>query len=248
MTLGLRFGHEGTIPGGEFFRNMLEAAAQAAERQGYGLLICRADSSALVDAHLVVDPSEDDDLPESGKGVPVVTVGRSSVPGVPWVDVDHEKAMKTLLTHLDRDAHEGPVWMVTLRGHLAFVGSLESACRAWASDAGRDCVFVPTGAGGADVVTRVSDQLSRNEQPALVVTALDWQAIGAQHALSGAGISVPIGSASDGEALSLVSPPISAMALDGSSHGRVAVGMLFDWLRSDEVPQSRTLPARLRAR
>lgn len=250
MTIGLRFGHEATIPGGEFFVDMLDAAAEEAERHGYGLLICRdgGSGSALVDAHLVVDPAEGDDLPEAQGGVPVVTIGRNSAPTVPWVDVDHEAAMRTLLDHLAGRSGDGPVWLVTMSGHLAFLESLERACRAWAQEAGRECVVQRSGGAARELVELMQGQLEESAPPALVATALDWQAIGVQHALVGAGIEVPLGSASDGDALSLITPPVSAMALDGAAHGRVAVGMLFDWLRTREVPQNQILPTRLRAR
>lgn len=39
MNIGLRFGHEATIRGGDFFVDMLDAATQAAERNGYGLVL-----------------------------------------------------------------------------------------------------------------------------------------------------------------------------------------------------------------
>lgn len=248
MTIGLRFGHEATIPSGEFFMEMLDAAAFTAEHHGFGLLICRSGSRALVDGHLVVDPAEDDELPEQEDELPVVSVGRSSAQTVPWVDVDHVAAMRKLLDHLARMAGDGPVWLVTLGGRLAFLESLERACRAWAADADREPVILRTGDRADDVVATVRTAIQGSATPALVATALDWQAIGAQHMLAASGIEVPIGSASDGDALSLIAPPVSAMALDGSAHGRVAVEMLLGWIRTGKRPENQVLPTHLRAR
>ena len=251
MTIGVRFGHDAAIPGGDFFVEMLGAAVDAADKSGYSLLICRSEQSGneFVDAQIVVDPTEADNLEVAG-GVPVVTVGRNRTTSVPWVDVDHERAMKTLLSHLAERADDGPVWFVTLAGQLPFADSLEVAVRDWARDARREYVVLRSGGASREVSDLVEGRLagSTSPPPALVVTALDRQAVGAQHALAAAGLAIPLGSASDGEALSLITPAVSAMALDGAAHGRAAVAMLLDWLRTGEVPLSKVLPAQLRAR
>ena len=250
MSIGLRFGHDATIPGGDFFIELLDAAAGAADKSGYGLLIRRSGrpETDLVDAHIVVDPTESDKLAGAQHGVPVVTVGRNRTPSVPWVDVDHEAAMQTLLGHLSDRADDGPAWFVALPQHLGFVDALEDAFQVWVSGEGRESQVLRSPDAPHEVVDLVQRQIAESGKPAMIVTALDRQAVGVQYALTAAGLTVPIGSASDGEALGLIAPPVSAMSLDGAAHGRTAVRMLLDWIRTDEVPQSQLLPARLRAR
>jgi DNA-binding LacI/PurR family transcriptional regulator len=250
MSIGIRFGHDAAIPGGDFFIEMLDAAADAADRAGYGLLIRRSGrpQTALVDGHIVVDPTASDPLSESEHGVPVVTIGRNRTNSVPWVDVDHRAAMSTLLGHLAGRAGEGPVWFVALPQHLGFVDALEDGFHRWVEAEGREGVVLRSSDAALQVVDLVQLKLEESGKPALIVTALDRQAVGVQYALSAANLTVPVGSASDGVALGFLVPPVSAMALDGAKHGVTAIRMLLDWIRTGEVPQSVTLPARLRVR
>ncbi len=250
MSIGIRFGHDATIPGGDFFVEMLDAAAQTADDSGYGLLLRRSGrpETDLVDAHIVVDPLENDLLVGVEREMPVVTVGRNRAPSVPWVDVDHEAAMGALLEHLAGRAGDGPAWFVTLPQHLGFVDALEGAFNAWTQRNHRAGVVVRSPDTSHDVVASIGAALAASGPPALLATALDRQAVGAQHALITAGLAIPVGSASDGDALRLINPPVSAMALDGAAHGRAAVEMVMDWLRTGEIPGNRLLPAHLRAR
>ena len=250
MSIGLRFGYDAMIPGGDFFIEMLDAASEAAERAGYGLLVRRGGGRQvnLVDAHIVVDPTEADALDESRDGVPVVTIGRNRTDDVPWVDVDHRVAITTLLRYLGRVAGAGPAWFVSLPQHPVFVDELEAAFEEWVHADGRDSEVIRGPDAATEVVSLIQAKLVEVGKPALIVTALDRQAVGVQSALSAARISVPVGSASDGNALAVIWPPVSAMALDGAEHGRTAVRMLLDWIRTGEVPLSKQLPARLRSR
>jgi DNA-binding LacI/PurR family transcriptional regulator len=202
----------------------------------------------MIDAYMVVDPSDSDKLDGPERGVPVVTVGRNRTASVPWVDVDHEAALSTLLDHLAEGAGDGPAWFVTLPRHLRFVDSLEHAFHGWVRSEGREGEVLRKPDDPHQVLDLVERRLAESGKPALIVTALDRQAVGVQSALASAGLGIPVGSASDGEVLGLIAPPISAMALDGAAHGRTAITMLLDWLRTGEPPQNRLLPARLRAR
>ncbi len=250
MSIGLRFGHDATIPGGDFFMQLVDAAAEAADTGGYGLLLRRSGRprADFADAHIVVDPAETDELSERDQGVPVVTIGRTRADDVPWVDVDHQAAMTTLLGHLSLRASSGPVWFVTLPQHLGFVDALEAAFTGWAKAHERDAEVLQTGTSPQETVELLQSRLAVGIRPALIVTALDGQAAGAHHAINAAGLELPVGSASDGAALGLLAPPVSAMALDGAGHGRTAVRMLLDWIRTGEAPGNKVLPARLRAR
>ncbi len=229
---------------------LLDAAAETLGRSGYGLMLRRSGAPPvdLVDAHIVVDPAESDEVREREQRVPVVTIGRTRLEGVPWVDVDHEKAMLTLLSHLSERASDGSAWFVTLPEHLAFVDALEGAFRNWAGDQGRDIEVLQTGNSAEGTVEVIRTRLEAVGAPSLIVTALEGQAVGAQHAINASGLNVAVGSASDGDALGLLVPPVSAMALDGAAHGRIAAQMLLDWIRTGEMPLNELLPARLRAR
>lgn len=250
MAIGIRFGHDATIPGGAFFIELLDAAAEAADRAGYGLLIRRSGRLGdQVDAEIVVDPTANDDLVAAGKGFPVVSVGRNAEPSVPWVDVDHGAVMRTLLDHLAaRASREGAGWFVTLPQRLGFIEALEEAFEAWCGEHDREVEVLEIPDGSEEVVGIVRRELAERGSPALIVTALDRQAVGVRHALAAAGLDLPVGSASDGSVLGLLDPPVSAMSLDGAAHGETAVRMVLDWIRTGEVPGNVLLPARLRIR
>lgn len=250
MAIGIRFGHEATIPGGAFFIEALDSAADAADQAGYGLLIRRSGRPLgdQVDAEIVVDPTDNDDLVASS-AVPVVSIGRNAEPSVPWVDVDHRAVMRTLLDYLAAHAPgEGGGWFVTLPQRLGFVEALEQSFGEWCAEHGRTAEVLQIPDASEEVVEIVLRELEARGSPALMVTALDTQAVGVRHALLAAGLDVPVGSASDGSVLGLIDPPVSAMALDGAAHGETAVRMVLDWIRTGEAPGNVLLPARLRIR
>ncbi|MFN8113090.1 MAG: LacI family DNA-binding transcriptional regulator [Solirubrobacterales bacterium] len=250
MAIGIRFGHDSTIPGGAFFIEVLDAAAEAADKAGYGLLIRRSGRPLgdQVDAEIVVDPTQNDDLVAPG-GIPVVSIGRNTEPSVPWVDVDHRAVMSTLLEHLASLAPaDGGAWFVTLPQRLGFVEALEDSFREWCADREMAAEVLEIPDASEEVVEIVLRQLDQGGEPALIVTALDRQAVGVRHALAAAGLDVSVGSASDGVVLGLLDPPVSAMSLDGAAHGETAVRMVLDWIRTGEAPGNVLLPARLRIR
>ena len=250
MAIGIRFGHDATIPGGAFFIEVLDSAAEAADKAGYGLLIRRSGRPLgdQVDAEIVVDPTDSDDL-VAADAVPVVSVGRNAEPSVPWVDVDHRAVMRTLLDHLAAHASgDGGGWFVTLPQRLGFVESLEESFREWCGEHDRHADVLQIPDASEEVVEIVLARLEQRGSPALIVTALDRQAVGVRHALAAAGLDVPVGSASDGSVLGLLDPPVSAMSLDGAAHGETAVRMVLDWIRTGEAPGNVLLPARLRIR
>lgn len=250
MAIGIRFGHDSTIPGGAFFIEVLDAAAEAADKAGYGLLIRRSGRplGEQVDAEIVVDPTENDDLVPAN-AVPVVSIGRNEQPSVPWVDVDHRAVMSTLLDHLaDLASGEGGAWFVTLPQRLGFVEALEDSFREWCAEHDRTAGVLEIPDASEEVVEIVLREIENRGSPALIVTALDRQAVGVRHALAAAGLDAPVGSASDGVVLGLLDPPVSAMSLDGAAHGETAVRMVLDWIRTGEAPGNVLLPARLRIR
>lgn len=250
MAVGIRFGHDATIPGGAFFIETLDAAAEAADKAGYGLLIRRSGRPLgdQVDAEIVVDATESDDLVAPG-GVPVVTIGRNTELSVPWVDVDHRSVMSTLLDHLALLApNDRGAWFVTLPQRLGFVEALEDSFREWSAEHEITPEILEIPDASEEIGEIVLRELDERGSPAMIVTALDRQAVGVRHALAAAGLDVPVGSASDGSVLGLLDPPVSAMSLDGAAHGETAVRMVLDWIRTGERPGNVLLPARLRIR
>jgi DNA-binding LacI/PurR family transcriptional regulator len=257
MSIGLRFGHERVVPAGHFFVDVLAGAVEAASRSGYALSISSSalSTEGLVDGLIVVDPLTVADArdPSLDEHVPVVSIGRvapqesaGSVP-IPWVDVDHQSAAATLLDHLAHDAQEGPVWMLSLPGRYPFIRDLESAFTRWATTQGRDMrmLHVPDDPGPAADSIRAELE-SGHPAPALLLTALDRQAVGAQVALRDH--PALIGCASDSDLLDVLEPPIAALALDGRAHGSCAVEMILSWLEDGSPPPPSQLPVRLIAR
>lgn len=250
MSIGLRFGHDATVPAGDFFLALLDSAARHADASGYGLMIRRSEGAEYdsVDGLIIVDPTDADERNGAASGLPVVTVGRTRKRSLPWVDVDHEAALTTLVEHLELAAGRGPAWFVRLPQSLGFVDALESSFRMWLRRSSRPGEVLH----GPDDARAIADLmpawLADHDVPALIVTTLDAQAVGVQFGLGQAGLALPLGSASDGQALALISPAVSGMALDGASHGREAVAMVLEWLQTGSPPANRLLPARLVSR
>jgi DNA-binding LacI/PurR family transcriptional regulator len=251
MSIGVRFAHDATVPAGAFFIELLAAAAEAANDVGYGLLInSRAfDPTPLVDALIVVDPRTDTIVRPAGAWqLPVVTVGRlsSQDSAIPWVDVDHRDAVQRLLDHLAQDAgdlNDAEAWMLSLPDRQPFVRDLESGFRAWCKQRKVKPKVLPSPDQPLAAANVVGRQLKRGVTPAVLVSVLERQAMGAHQALRD--LRVPIGSASDGDLLAMLEPPVPALDLSGREHGRAAVSMAVQWIETGSAPPPRLLPARL---
>lgn len=248
MAIGVRFGSDAAIPAGSFFVEMLESAAKTAAENGYGLLISSPslNESEFVDGLIVVDPVNDNDIRGPLElGLPVVTIGPNRVPESPYLDVDHAAALPILLDHLSSRAPAGPVWFVSMPNPVPFMRELQDAFDAWCQ---RHCrirriLRSPDDPVPAAEATRTA--LEEGEPPSIVVTVRDRQAAGVHRAFAGVDARPMIGSASDGDLLVLLDPPVSAIALGGSEHGRASIAMVLDWLKTDERPENRLLPAHL---
>jgi DNA-binding LacI/PurR family transcriptional regulator len=237
MTLGLRVGTGPTIPSGTFFLELLNGASAAAMARGYALLITNVelDEPAFVDGVLVVDPAVEEDVgrPLAG-GLPVVTVGRTpgTAPLVPRVDSDHQAATTMLLSHLHARRPNGPAWLLGLPGDLSFSRDIEQAFLRWTARYSRGAHIVRCADEEVEVARAITAGLATLEPPTVVCSILDRQGAWAQRCLIAAGLRVPedvlLASATDGVALEMSSPPITAVNPGGHETGRIAADLLID--------------------
>jgi DNA-binding LacI/PurR family transcriptional regulator len=251
MAIGVRFSHDGIVPAGHFFVDLLAGAAETAAEHGYGLQIVPPglSTAGMVDGLVVVDPlrAADAQVEPGAEPIPIVTIGRAggrASSAIPWVDVDHRAAATALLDHLEMNAAPGPAWMVSLPRRYPFIRDLEAAFIAWTRTTEHEAHIIRVPDDPEPAVAAVRDEINGGATPpSLLLAALDRQAVGAQAALRGR--EVPIGCASDSDLLGVLDPPITALALDGREHGRRAVAMVLEWLQDDAPPASHQLPARL---
>ena len=203
-----------------------------------------------VDGVILVSAHGADPLPGAlaRTGVPVVSLGRSSVPAaLPYVDVDNVGGATAAVTHL---LHRGRRRIATICGPVDMVAAqdrLTGYREALHGTGHRSIVAIGdlTRASGADAM-----RLLLRDDPALdaVFVADDLMAIGALHALREAGRRVPEDVAvvgfDDLEAVSYTVPPLTTVRTLRADQAAAAVRLLLRQLAGGPA-SSTILPTEL---
>ena len=225
-----------------YFSQVMSAAATAAIRRGYALVLTpAADGDGAwpavdLDGAVIVDPVADDPLVAQLRagGVPVVTAGRVVGDGHgPWVDNDHAAGTRAVLDHLGRRGARR-VALVTPPPVTSYTADAEGAYRAWCAEHGAEPRIayaradLTEGAGYA----AAGELLGADEPPDAVYATLDRLALGTLLAAQARGIRVPedllVVGCTDSDAARLARPALTTLNLHADEIGSQAVELLAD--------------------
>lgn len=250
----LAFAHEVAIEtpaqlaGIEYFVGILTAAADAAARAGYALVVSpigvgRAPEQLQVDGALVIDPERGSERLRwlADHEVPTITIGRDPDQARDagwWVDNDLEAATARMLDLLAARGAE-TVAMVTMPPTRSYSADAIAAYERWCAErALRPRVVLVEGAASeAGAFRAAAPLLAGRDRPDAIYAPLDRLAVGTQLAAAAAGLAVPgdllVAAGSDSESTRTASPPITALALHPDRLGAAAVELLVERLRED---------------
>ncbi len=235
------------LSGIEYFVQILTAAANAATRHGYALVVSPIQPGSLDDIHvdgaLVMDPEAGSPTVAllQQRGIPTVTAGR--VPELPredgwWVDNDIEREAIRVLDHLvERGARN--VALVTTRATRSYTLDSIAAYERWCATRAQQpqVVYVEGHASEAGAYRATQSLFDRSDRPDAIYAPLDRLAVGAQLAARSAGLDVPrdvmVAAGSDSESARTASPPVTALSLHPDKIGSLAVDLLVEYLAGD---------------
>lgn len=247
-----------------YFTYLTAAAASAALKGGYALVLTPADMSLgadvgiAVDGAIIVDPVQDDPLIDDLReaSVPVVTTGRvvGEDPGRAWVDNDHIAGTRSILDHLARRGAER-VALMTTPTVISYSVDVEQAYRDWCAEHDLEPLVSKTdrqlteSAGFA----AASDLLSLPAPPDAIFASYDRLAFGALLAARARGVSVPgdlllAMTATESSRGQSSGPSVTALDLRPDRIGQRAIELLIDLVEGRADRGHILVPTRLIAR
>lgn len=228
------------LPQSEYFLELINGAAAAADEAGYALVVTPSAGNvgilhALgIDGAIIVDPQGDESLFATGAPVVMIGVAESRGDDALAVDNDHAKAAHVALDHFAEQGRRRPALVVD-DTHRSYVENVSAGYRSWVRGRkGRQIVMTlaPLEKEAAD---RVLAELADARADA-VYTSSDDIALALLDAAARAGRRVPqelaIASAVDSRSLTLTSPQISATNLYPLRAGATAAKLVIERLES----------------
>ena len=201
--------------------SLLEAMA----RQVDGLLLC---SSRLTARALAKAPADR-----------LVLFGRR-VPGVPSVVADSASGMRQAVTHLHRLGHRRVAYLAGPRHSWSDRQrrkGLEATCRELGIEQRVLGPVSPTFAGGVEVAP-----MALASDATAVIAYNDLVAVGVAHHLAACGVAVPdqlsLVGFDDIAIGSMISPPLTTVAVPTEAAGRIAIELLLDRLEAGNTARS----------
>lgn len=247
------------VPNSEYFLELINGAAAAAEEAGYALVVVPSGADAGfmhsfgVDGMVIVDPKGSESaLQDSTRtAYPIVTTGQPIVTGARRnlvIDNDHFAAAWEVLDHFGRQGYSQPAIVIDATSR-SYIHDIVRAYTAWcARRSVRPAVFTIDDLNG-DSVRECVRTLRDCEPPAdAVYVCREDFAVAVVDAARQLGVAVPrdmgLASAVDSSILRVSSPSITGVALNPNEIGVQAVQSLtalIDPAHGDEL-QSRSCP------
>ena len=248
----------------EYFTILMMATATAALSHGYWLTLAPVSApediwnSLPADGVIIVDPLIDDPLVRAfeDRGVPVITVGRSSLAlnGGRWIDNDHIAGTHAILEHL-RGQGASSIALIIGPELNSYTLDARNAYQDWASAQGAEPKIYVAGSGlsedaGYEATARM---FAEGWQPDAIYATVDRLALGSLRAIKDRGLSVPedilLAGLSDSESARSSRPPLTVLALHPHLVGQGAAEMLIALVEGSEPPAPhRLIPAQVVAR
>jgi DNA-binding LacI/PurR family transcriptional regulator len=248
----------------EYFTILMMATATAALSHGYWLTLAPVSAtediwnSLPADGVIIVDPLIDDPLVRAfeDRGVPVITVGRSSLApnGGVWIDNDHVAGTHAILEHL---CGQGANSIALIIGPElnSYTLDARSAYQDWARAQGTEPKIYVAGSGlsedaGYEATARM---FAEGSLPDAIYATVDRLALGSLRAVKDQGLSVPedilLAGLSDSESARSSRPPLTVLALHPHLVGQGAAEMLIALVEGGGTPsRHRLIPAEVVAR
>lgn len=172
------------------------------------------------------------------KNIPHVVIGRVTEPGVPWVDIDNIKGMKSAVGHLIKLGHTrivhltgSPIGQTTYDRLEAYHQSLAEADLPEDPDLVMDGGFSELGGYRA-----IRQALQKGIEFSAIASASDEMAVGAIYALEDAGLRVPydvsVTGFDDLEIAQVFRPALTTVKQPIRDIGHTAAQMLLDLLEN----------------
>ncbi len=248
----------------EYFTILMMATATAALSHGYWLTLAPVSAtediwnSLPADGVIIVDPLIDDPLVRAleDRGVPVITVGRSSLAlkGGGWIDNDHIAGTRAILEHL-RGQGANSIALIIGPELNSYTLDARNVYQDWARAQGAEPKIYVAGSGlsedaGYEATARM---FAGGWQPDAIYATVDRLALGSLRALKDQGLSVPedilLAGLSDSESARSSRPPLTVLALHPHLVGQGAAEMLIALVEGGGAPsRHRLIPAQVVAR
>lgn len=248
----------------EYFTILMMATATAALSHGYWLTLAPVSAtediwnSLPADGVIIVDPLIDDPLVRAfeDRGVPVITVGRSSLAlnGGGWIDNDHIAGTRAILEHL-RGQGANSIALIIGPELNSYTLDARNAYQDWASAQGAEPKIYVAGSGlsedaGYEATARM---FAEGWRPDAIYATVDRLALGSLRAIKDQGLSVPedilLAGLSDSESARSSRPPLTVLALHPHLVGQGAAEMLIALVEGGGTPsRHRLIPAQVVAR
>jgi DNA-binding LacI/PurR family transcriptional regulator len=233
------------VPNSEYFLEVLNGAARAADESGYALILTPpdVDPSALesfaVEGVLLVDPAGDEAIfAQSGPSASIVTTGRpnSTRTLASVVDNDHATAAIEVMDHLHANGYTRPAVVVSDQSR-SYVLDLIAGYRAWAK--GHRLTPIVIDLASPDSISDVFGQLRKRRVDA-VYTSSENIALDVMLEARRRGIDIPdqlgLASAVDSSLLRLTSPEVTGVFLHPHEIGQRAADLLIELVEGTAEP------------
>ena len=234
------------IPNSTYFLNIVNAATETAEQLDYALVVLpsRVTSQSVrrfgIDGYILVDPIDGDSV--LAKGTPTVTIGAdaqfegSSV----QIDNDHAAALHVALDQFQSNNKTKPA-IVKDSTHRAYVETIADAFSTWSRERGTQPLVFELDSFESAAFDSLLEGIINCQVDSVYATSDDI-ALGLLQRAQEKQLSIPndfaLISAVDSLALTLTSPPISAMELYPRLAGEEALKQLVSAVEqgsSDDV-------------
>lgn len=260
-----RAGKSAMMPNSEYFLEVLNGAAEAADERGYALILTPPGVSAEaveafgVDGAIIVDPQGDEPLFESRWNATrrLVTTGRprDGTQHPFTVDNDHAAATVAMMEHLQGAGYRRPAVVVSDTSR-SYIRDIIQGYHGWCSLQGIKPVVtkVEQRADGSTGGSVIRDLLVGTSRPDAIYMDSEELALDLFHQARGAGLRIPddlaLCSAVDSNWLRLTSPSVTGMFLFPRDIGRRATNLVIELLQapSDAADVRVEVPTRLEAR
>lgn len=234
------------IPNSTYFLNIVNAATEAAEELDYAVVVLpsRVTSQGVrrfgIDGYILVDPTDGDAA--FAMGTPTVTIGAAAdfQGSNVQVDNDHRDALQVALEEFQERGKRRHA-IVKDTTHRAYVETIADAFTAWSRQRGTEPLVYELDSLDASAFDALLERLNHDGVDSVYATSDDI-ALGLLRRAQGMSLSIPedlaLISAVDSQALTLTSPPVSAMELFPRLAGEEALKQLVNAVEqgiSDDV-------------
>lgn len=247
----------------EYFRDLMDAAAEAALLRGYRLTLMPSTAPPdewahmAIDGAVLVDPVANDPIVHAldEQGVRVVTTGRDPArPDRYWVDNDHAKATRMVLDHLAAQGAKRIALVNSTYPH-SYAIDTGTAYEQWCAARGLEPLVAHVSAALDESAgySAALELLRADPRPDAIHAVLDRLALGVMLAARGEGVAVPdellVSATTDSLASRMARPALTVVSLQPDEIGKLAVELLIELTEDREPADPRLLvPAFLMAR